>query len=820
MVNRKTFALSVAAGFIISTSAVFAVDRLVPSQYPTIQAGIDAAADGDTVIVAQDTYYENINFSGKSITVTSNDPNDPNVVAGTVIDANGSGTVVTFPDTASANGVLTGFTITGGNSSIKPFRAGGILCLAGTITITNCIIIGNYAAGNGGGIFNDYGDLTLAGCTFIGNVAESNGGGIFNAYGDLTLAGCTFIGNVAEYYNAGGVYGYEGELTLTDCTFSGNSAGAEGGGVATDYEPVTLTNCTFSGNSAEVGGGMNNSHYGATATNCLFSGNSAQQGGGICSFYLWMSGGGDLTLSNCTFSGNVADDYGGAVCIRMGGNLMLTDCILWGNSANEGPQIALNQDGAVSVSYSCLQGDQGDIYIGGGGALNWLNGNIDADPCFVSGSEGDYYLSQITAGQANNSPCVDAGSDLADNLGMGMYTTRTDDIGDGGVVDMGYHYAASTLAGGPDINRDLHVDLFDYCILAAYWLQCNEPCDVNYLPGDIIMDRCVDANDLKVLVDYWLDCYVGTAGSPTPDNNASLLDPNLTLTWLPGHESLFHDVYLGTDANAVAEADHLTLEYMGTVSETSFDPCGLEFGTKYHWRVDEVGPACTQPGVVWNLTTWGEPNACLVGWWKFDEGEGSTAYDSAGDNDGIFKGDPNWIAGQIGDYALDFDGDGDYVEVSPHSSLNVQHITMSAWVKVRGTGPGTNNFVLNRKMTNPGTYGLLVKAADNIWKAQVIREGSESYPHVISSNNPATSEWTHVCATYDGDNFMLYIDGVLQDDIIDADGSIDMDNPNVLTIGAHPTPTSYFDGSIDDVRIYDRALSGEEIQQVYQSGLN
>ncbi len=337
--TTRNLTRGVSAAFFVLASVIYAADRLVPTQYGTIQAAINAAIDGDTVIVAQGTYYENVNLGGKSITLTSTDPNDPNVVATTIIDANGSGTVVTLPDTTSPNYVLAGFTITDGNAEY----GGGIHCQGSNsiITITNCDITDNYALGfgGGGGIYNEQNELTLAGCTFSGNVAEcenfySGGGGIFNQYGNLVLTDCTFSGNFVECWgafsggggiynsngfmmlnecnftenlvlrgNGGAIYSYDGELTLTDSKFIGNSATHEGGGLNTDYNSVTLNNCTFNGNSAEWGGGMNNSHWGATATNCTFNGNSAQQGAGVCSLYLY---GGDQTLrlNNCTFNGN------------------------------------------------------------------------------------------------------------------------------------------------------------------------------------------------------------------------------------------------------------------------------------------------------------------------------------------------------------------------------------------------------------------------------------------------------------------------------------------------------------------------------------
>jgi hypothetical protein len=99
---------------------------------------------------------------------------------------------------------------------------------------------------------------------------------------------------------------------------------------------------------------------------------------------------------------------------------------------------------------------------------------------------------------------------------------------------------------------------------------------------------------------------------------------------------------------------------MGRQGPNSWDPCGLDFGATYYWRIDEVNDPNLWKGDVWSFTTWPEPNieANLVSLWKFDEGSGGTAYDSASDNDGTIYG-ASWTTGQIGG-ALDFDGSNDY----------------------------------------------------------------------------------------------------------------------------------------------------------------
>src|ERR1700740_3302824 len=111
----------------------------VPAHYPTIQSAINAANNGDTVLVAPGTYVENINFNGKAVTVTSS-----NGAVATIIDGNHNGTVVTFNHSETLSSVLSGFTIRNGFQS-GGFGA-GITITSASPTITSNVVTGNRAA--------------------------------------------------------------------------------------------------------------------------------------------------------------------------------------------------------------------------------------------------------------------------------------------------------------------------------------------------------------------------------------------------------------------------------------------------------------------------------------------------------------------------------------------------------------------------------------------------------------------------------------------------------------------------------------------------
>jgi hypothetical protein len=208
------------------------------------------------------------------------------------------------------------------------------------------------------------------------------------------------------------------------------------------------------------------------------------------------------------------------------------------------------------------------------------------------------------------------------------------------------------------------------------------------------------------------------------------------------------------------------------------------------------------------LSLAGSASADLIGHWTFDDGSGAIAADSSGNgNDGVLMGDPEWVAGKIGG-ALDFDGDGDFVDCGydPLFDITTNEMTVSAWVTVRSianqwaaiAAKGEHAWRLGNASWDPRFhFGI------TIWNA----------PDTASQDGIAAvgaDEWHHVAGVFDGTNIMIYLDGVL--DVSVATTEPIGTNALNLFIGDNPEATGrYWDGLIDDVRLYNQALTQEEI---------
>ena len=320
--------------------------------FDTIQAGIDAANDGGTLLVASGEYVvtEPITFLGKAITVRSEAGRDETTIRmGTLVDPE-RGSVVIFENGESTASVLEGFKITGGKgtyvSSESHWVGGGIFCDASSATVSDCVIAQNSVDGSGGGIYCAHQcSPILIDCIIAENVAENSGGGVVVGYGaSMTITDCIIKENSAEgtvgQSGAGGgvLCAFDSSMTMTYCMIVENSAAQIGGGVYSgiDNSSVTMTHCVIVGNTtAKWGGGLA----------CAWSGAS-------------------MTISNCTICGNSAAVNAGGLGCYQGTSATVTNTILWGNTSPKGTEIFLQKAPTeFNIKYSDVAGGQTGVTV-------------------------------------------------------------------------------------------------------------------------------------------------------------------------------------------------------------------------------------------------------------------------------------------------------------------------------------------------------------------------------------------------------------------------------------------------------------------------
>jgi hypothetical protein len=370
------------------------MDGSVDHPFDRIQEGIDAAIHGDTVMV-QPGYYQyagNIHFNGKNIILTSTVPDDPDIVATTIIDGGHNGSVVTFSGSETADCILQGFTITNGNAAGSyPDNCGGGVCGNSTnAMISNCIIAYNTVTNDyaqGGGLYDCDGSISNCTIAYNSNAGDyRGGGGLAHCDGPISNSTIAYNSVTGDYGGGGGLYQCHG--TIYNCKITHNTImgyDSEGGGLCACSG--SITNCIISDNTARghysEGGGL----YGCSGTisNCIISDNiSEDNGGGL----LYCDG----IIINCTIVGNIAEVKGGGLYYCDG---LIANCIIWGNMASDNDQLYL---GSIPT-YSCIKD-----WTGGGIS------NISIDPMLVDISSSDPSVWNLRL--LPGSPCIDTGTNL------------------------------------------------------------------------------------------------------------------------------------------------------------------------------------------------------------------------------------------------------------------------------------------------------------------------------------------------------------------------------------------------------------------------
>ncbi len=214
----------------------------------------------------------------------------------------------------------------------------------------------------------------------------------------------------------------------------------------------------------------------------------------------------------------------------------------------------------------------------------------------------------------------------------------------------------------------------------------------------------------------------------------------------------------------------------------------------------------------------------IVGWWQFDEGEGSVAKDISGySNDGTIHGATyvDGVPGKEG-YALEFDGSGDYVDISNDDILKLSEGgTIGAWFKMdswggdswsntivgKGGGGWANHHYILFKQS--GTTNMLFSVSDGT--------------NYLGTSGPKTPSllldtWYYITAVWNNTQKCIYLNGSLMQCV--SSTIMPIDSAASVSIGRTGTSTYYFNGKIDDVRIYSRALTSEEINTLYTETKN
>ncbi len=205
----------------------------------------------------------------------------------------------------------------------------------------------------------------------------------------------------------------------------------------------------------------------------------------------------------------------------------------------------------------------------------------------------------------------------------------------------------------------------------------------------------------------------------------------------------------------------------------------------------------------------------LVGYWRFDEGSGTTTGDrSSNANTGTLTNGPTWTTGKYGS-ALLLDGTNDQVDIPHNSALNAYPLTVAAWFKTTNGSSGAG--IVNKYVSSSGNGWQLYMVDGNLC-AWYFGSGGSLYTGTctLSTGGFNNGIWHQAVFLVDSTGGTMYVDGIKRGSTLAWSGTPSATTTTTqLTIGKYD---SYFPGTIDDVRIYNRALTVDEILQLYQGG--
>lgn len=502
---QKLFLLCVCLLLAVPCEAeIIYVDDDGPADFNNIQDAINYSSDGDIIEVQRGTYYENVYFYGKAVTLTSTNPNDPNIVDQTIIDGNQADSVLTFAWVEDVNSVVTGFTIRNGSA----LYGSGVCCWESSPTISNNVITANgyedyhakgggiycylssaYIYGNriynnwingenawGGGIFYINSSPSIIANIISCNEQATRGGGISCQDSKHGKIAHNVISHHSTRRNGAGIYCLDSAPLIFDNDIVRNISGGYGGAGITSIRssPQIISNRIMYNSALSNGPGagiyISDTKLGEIVDNLICqntSPGSYGHGGGIycyksetpiqhntiCGNIVKLDGGGIFcdgaspSITNNVIIGNTAVTSGGGICLVQGSSnneesspYIIGNTISSNSAAEWGGGIFFGENCAPSIKNNIITNNES----GGGIYWKYTSPTEFLYNCLYSNVDGDYVgWATPSLGDILADPCFVQQGYWDSN---GTPTNTTDDFW----VDGDYHL--QSMSGRWDAN--------------------------------------------------------------------------------------------------------------------------------------------------------------------------------------------------------------------------------------------------------------------------------------------------------------------------------------------------------------------------------
>jgi subtilisin family serine protease len=653
---------------------------------------------------------------------------------------------------------------------------------------TNCIIDcqGSAVEPHRGFYFRNYETRSsiLDGFTITNAYGRNKGGAIKCYIGSPTIQNCIISNNTAGirtecYSGGGGIHSLRSSPKIINCIVSDNYSYDCGGGIFIEGGNVQIINCIITNNDADYiscfgtwsyGGGICSQGANVLIRNCLIANNWSHVSSGGLDINR-----GSADIINCTIANNSAGQRYGGVSNLNETDINITNSIIWGNQAPEYPQLADD----IIVSYSNIEGSYSGV------------GNIDINPNFV----GDYRLS-------HDSPCVNAG-DPYYSPAEGEWDIDGEPRVMGGRIDMGADelrymptigFRPSNISffylrdGGEPRQRSLSI--LNLGVGTVNWeITCD--CDWLHIDPNSGSTEGGEVDEVTLSVDIsgldWgdYDCEL-TISDPNAGNSPQMFQVNL------------HVIIGDFDGDSCVGLPDLMVIAAHWLETDCNDCSGVELTDDG----DVDGADFAVFAANWTKST-------LVAYWRLD----NNAEDSSGNrHHGTLIGGASFVTDPNRGQVLSLNGTDGYVEIPGYKGIaGTNSRTCAAWIQVPLSLNGSDIISWGDENSQFWLFFL-----DGYGRLRVSISGGV----VRGLDDMRDGQWHHVAAAWDStwgldiSNVKLYVDGYEITTETPSAKHRDINTGSVMDVKVgllSSTNARYFDGKVDDVRIYDRALAAEEI---------